>query len=207
MRAWIDAGVAYEAASGCWLWLGPVANSGYGVVRVDGSSTTAHRLMYLLHGGQIPFGHQLDHLCGIKLCVNPQHLEPVTAAENRRRARSHPAPAAAVPPRSAAVPGKRTRPEPLSPAQRSLRARIAALSKAATTDGATATSAARAGFLARFERQVDPDGTLPAAERQRRAKAALTAFMLRLAAKRWGTRRKAAPMPDSAAHRPAEVVA
>lgn len=57
----------------------------------------------------------------------------------------------------------------LTPAQRSARARIAALSRHSRTDGADATRQAREVFLSRFERQVDPDGALDPVERARRA--------------------------------------
>jgi hypothetical protein len=52
------------------------------------------------------------------------------------------------------------------------------------------TSAARKGFAARFERQVDPDGTLPPDERQRRAQAALRAHMQDLAFRSQKARRR-----------------
>jgi hypothetical protein len=75
---------------------------------------------------------------------------------------------------------------------RSTIARIAAFSLHASRDSKEITSPARAAFLKRFERQVDPDAILPDAERQRRAHAALRAHMARLAlasAKARGKRR------------------
>jgi hypothetical protein len=61
-------------------------------------------------------------------------------------------------------------------------ARAAALDRwASVSDGAAATSPARAAFLARFERQVDPDGVLSPDERRTRAARALRAHMIRLA--------------------------
>lgn len=72
----------------------------------------------------------------------------------------------------------------LTPAQRSQRARIAALSRHSRTDGTEATSAAREAFLARFERQVDPDGLLDPQERARRAELAKREHFQRLAFRR-----------------------
>jgi hypothetical protein len=70
----------------------------------------------------------------------------------------------------------------MTPAQRSLRARIAAhASWANTSDRAARTAAARRAALDRFERQVDPDGTLPAAERAQRGASARKAHFARLA--------------------------
>lgn len=71
---------------------------------------------------------------------------------------------------------------PYSPARRALTSRISALeSWARTADRPARTAAARAAFLDRFELQVDPDGTLPADERAKRADAARSAYFLRLA--------------------------
>lgn len=72
----------------------------------------------------------------------------------------------------------------LTPAQRTLRARIAAHTRWSTEeDRVAATAAMRAGQRARFEREVDPDGTLDPAERARRAESAMHAYMARLALK------------------------
>ncbi len=71
----------------------------------------------------------------------------------------------------------------LTPAQRSLRARIAAYALHATHDPRVTTRPARDAFMARFERQVDPDGTLPGHERRRRAEAAKKAYFNALALK------------------------
>jgi hypothetical protein len=71
--------------SGCWLWQGTVnQRTGYGVYRRD----PAHRAVYKLLVGLIPDGLHLDHLCRVRACVNPAHLEPVTQAENNRRSAS-----------------------------------------------------------------------------------------------------------------------
>jgi len=81
---------------------------------------------------------------------------------------------------------QRTSPAPtkgrgMSPAERTLRARLAAHSMHAQHDARQTTAAARAAFLARFEAEVDPDGTLPPEERRRRAEHARSAHFTRLA--------------------------
>jgi hypothetical protein len=69
----------------------------------------------------------------------------------------------------------------LTPAQRSMRASIAASTRWANEDPAEQGQRMRRGFLERFEREVDPEGQLPPAERERRARSALRAHMQRLA--------------------------
>lgn len=69
----------------------------------------------------------------------------------------------------------------MSPDERSLRARMAAHHLHAQRDGRETTAPARAAFIESFRRKVDPDGVLPAAERERRAQSALKAHMLKLA--------------------------
>jgi hypothetical protein len=71
--------------------------------------------------------------------------------------------------------------EPLSPTERVLRARAAAHAKHAQHDARAAMDKARAVFLAAFERQVDPAGLLPPAERRRRAEQLRSAHFARLA--------------------------
>lgn len=71
--------------SGCWLWTGALNSRGYSCIGVDGKSQLAHRVSYELHVGPIPEGLQIDHLCRVKRCINPEHLEPVTAQENCAR--------------------------------------------------------------------------------------------------------------------------
>lgn len=74
-----------ERGDGCWDWIGTRTSKGYGMARVDGRTTTAHRVVYEALVGPIPPGHHLDHSCRHAGCVNPAHVEPVTPAENRRR--------------------------------------------------------------------------------------------------------------------------
>lgn len=65
----------------CWLYAQVVSNNGYGSI----SRQRVHRVMYEEIVGPIPEGLEIDHLCRIRCCVNPDHLEPVTHAENMRR--------------------------------------------------------------------------------------------------------------------------
>ncbi|HUQ63092.1 MAG TPA: hypothetical protein VM121_05020 [Acidimicrobiales bacterium] len=78
----------------------------------------------------------------------------------------------------------------LGAAQRSLRARMAAYCLHAQRDPVETTAAARSAFLARFERQVDPNNQLPAAERRRRADAARKAHFIKLALRSAEVRRR-----------------
>lgn len=72
--------------NGCWIWNGAIHKSGYGQIKWEGKSTVAHRVIYTIFKGEIPKGLVIDHLCNIKKCVNPEHLEAVTYAENTQRA-------------------------------------------------------------------------------------------------------------------------
>ena len=74
-----------QKTEGCWLWTGALAK-GYGRFSVTPTTVTfAHRYAYELIVGTIPHGLQIDHLCRNTRCVNPQHLEPVTARANTLR--------------------------------------------------------------------------------------------------------------------------
>ena len=71
--------------SGCWIWMGTITGRGYGNVRIDSRYIGAHRAVYQHLRGQIPRGHELDHLCRVRCCVNPEHLEAVTHQVNMMR--------------------------------------------------------------------------------------------------------------------------
>jgi hypothetical protein len=65
----------------CWVWVLTLNENGYGH-----AGGKAHRRYYERLVGPIPAGLELDHLCNVRACVNPDHLEPVTHADNIRRA-------------------------------------------------------------------------------------------------------------------------
>lgn len=71
----------------CWVWQGWGHGQGYGTLSVNGRTTLAHRHYYETHVGPIPDGLVIDHLCCVRPCVNPEHLEAVTQEENMRRSR------------------------------------------------------------------------------------------------------------------------
>ena len=66
----------------CWLWLNGEAKTRYGKFEVDGRTVSVHRWSYEHFVGPIPVGLQIDHTCGVTLCVRPDHLEPKTAGAN-----------------------------------------------------------------------------------------------------------------------------
>lgn len=69
----------------CWQWNAGCTSFGYGKFSVGRRTVLAHRYAYEAMFGPVPTGLQLDHLCRNPGCVNPDHLEPVTSAENVRR--------------------------------------------------------------------------------------------------------------------------
>lgn len=70
----------------CWFWDAYRNHEGYGSYHgPDGVRTTAHRIAWVLTGRTIPDGYHLDHLCRVRECVNPAHLDPVTPRENALR--------------------------------------------------------------------------------------------------------------------------
>lgn len=71
--------------SGCWLWTAYCDPKGYGRFRLRGRIVGAHRASYEIFVGPIPDGLYIDHLCRVRSCVNPAHMELVTNQENIRR--------------------------------------------------------------------------------------------------------------------------
>lgn len=73
----------------CWVWIGYVdKQTGYAKYKKTGRSRSSHQVAYEYLIGPVPEGLQLDHLCRVRHCVNPAHLEPVTGKINTLRGTS-----------------------------------------------------------------------------------------------------------------------
>lgn len=81
--------ISPEPNTGCWLWTGYVQEwkdgDGYEQTWFDGKLLRPHVVMYKYFKGEIPSGLDLDHLCRVRCCCNPDHLEPVSRSENNKR--------------------------------------------------------------------------------------------------------------------------
>lgn len=84
-RFWSKVRVTHE----CWLWIAGLDHYGYGQFHLDRKVVKAHRLAYELVIGPIPVGLDIDHVCRVRRCVNPWHMELVTRGENVRRGLKH----------------------------------------------------------------------------------------------------------------------
>ena len=81
----LERSIQRVSESGCWIWMLRTTKSGYGEMRHAGRTYLAHRLSYETLKAPIPTGLTIDHKCKVRCCVNPDHLETVTRAENTRR--------------------------------------------------------------------------------------------------------------------------
>ena len=81
-RLWSKVSIPRDVMTGCWLWMGSTVRGGYGQIRDERRAKYVHRVAYESVVGEIPSGLQLDHLCRVRRCVNPRHLEPVTQKVN-----------------------------------------------------------------------------------------------------------------------------
>lgn len=70
---------------GCHVWMGWNSDNGYGKVSVGGVDLMAHRVVYTGLIGPIPPGMFLDHLCRVRACIWPWHMEPVSPKVNTDR--------------------------------------------------------------------------------------------------------------------------
>jgi hypothetical protein len=87
-RAFIGARIRTEDhgfGTPCWIWKLGLTDRGYGDSRWDGRNTRTHRIAYFGFVGPIPEGLVIDHLCRVRSCCNPAHLEAVTQFENVAR--------------------------------------------------------------------------------------------------------------------------
>lgn len=81
--AWVEEDRGYSTP--CWIWQRAMQPNGYGAMTINRRTHNAHRGVWLRDRGPIPEGMVLDHLCRVRACVNPDHMEIVTNAENLRR--------------------------------------------------------------------------------------------------------------------------
>ena len=71
--------------TGCWEWEGARSPEGYSRIGHKGKACYGHRISHEIHIGPIPKGLEIDHLCRVRHCVNPEHLEAVTHSVNAQR--------------------------------------------------------------------------------------------------------------------------
>lgn len=86
-RLWVKVAVTPS----CWLWTAGLTSAGYAKFWLEGKTTLGHIVVYETLVGYIPDGLTLDHLCRVRRCVNPEHLEPVTQQVNTLRSPIAPA--------------------------------------------------------------------------------------------------------------------
>lgn len=71
----------------CWIWLGGKFPSGYGSISVADQTYLVHRLTYIAFHGPFPADRPFsDHVCRVRACCSPKHVEAVTPTENLIRA-------------------------------------------------------------------------------------------------------------------------
>lgn len=83
LPSWLEQYISPEPNSGCWLWTSTLDKDGYPLASRSRKlklprTVRAHRALYELVVGVIPDDMTLDHLCRLKCCVNPKHMEVVT---------------------------------------------------------------------------------------------------------------------------------
>jgi predicted nucleic acid-binding Zn ribbon protein len=89
-RFWAKVAVPYQPSC-CWEWQSACHSTGYARLSIRGVCLLAYRVSYTLLIGRIPAGMTIDHLCRNRKCVNPDHLQPVSLANNIYRGYNPPA--------------------------------------------------------------------------------------------------------------------
>lgn len=74
-----------EPNTGCWLWALSIGGNGYARIWFKARYQQASRVAFEAFIAPIPSGKELDHLCRVRSCINPAHLEPVSGRENLMR--------------------------------------------------------------------------------------------------------------------------
>ena len=85
MRRNIAEGPPFGALGPCWLWTRSRSPDGYGWASYRNKTYQAHAIVYTILVGPLPKGLQRDHLCRVRHCVNPSHLDAVTCRVNLER--------------------------------------------------------------------------------------------------------------------------
>lgn len=81
-RQWTAFWAKVDASGVCWEWTGGRTTKGYGQLIREGKTWRAHRWSWIHLVGPVPDGLELDHRCRNRLCVCPDHLEPVPTRVN-----------------------------------------------------------------------------------------------------------------------------
>lgn len=74
--------VDHGYSSPCWVSNRATQPNGYTKIGYQNRTYLTHRVSYAAFVGPVPDGLVLDHLCRVRACVNPDHMEPVTTREN-----------------------------------------------------------------------------------------------------------------------------
>lgn len=90
LKAKLLSKIAIDQLTGCWLWTDYIRPNGYAYMRIGRKAQPAiHRVSYKLFKGEIPENYHVHHLCGVKHCCNPEHLELQLPSQHQSLHRSH----------------------------------------------------------------------------------------------------------------------